>query len=276
MTQTIAQTAKGPIEYRLEGSGPTVLILNGSHCTRNSRLSHEGLAECGFSVLTPSRPGYDRTPPELGRTAQDAADAMVALLDTLQIATVDVIGISGGGPTALAFALQQPERIRKLILESAATTVWDDDKKVKRAARLLFGRAEWITWKLIRLFLRMTPITMMQIMVQAMTTLDAREVIQRMREDDLKFVHRLLATSQSGTGFLNDLEHRVDDLSGIAAPVLAMYSPYDKSVPPKNAKRVAAEVATCELYEVPADSHLIWIGSTADAVWQKRLSFLQL
>jgi pimeloyl-ACP methyl ester carboxylesterase len=96
-----------------------------------------------------------------------------------------------------------------------------------------------------------------------------------MSPDDLRFVHRLLATSQSGTGFMNDLEHQVDDLSGITAPVLVMHSPYDKSVPVKNARRVAAEVATCELFEVPADTHLIWIGSLAHDVWQKRLSFLQ-
>ncbi len=77
--------------------------------------------------------------------------------------------------------------------------------------------------------------TMMQVMLQAMTTLDVHEVIQRMSPDDLRYVHRLIGTCQSGTGFMNDLEHRVDDLARITAPVLVMYSPYDKSVPPKNA-----------------------------------------
>jgi pimeloyl-ACP methyl ester carboxylesterase len=275
MSHKIAQTAKGPIEYRFEGTGPTILVLNGSHCSRESRLSHEHLSEQGFSVLTPSRPGYDSTPSDVGRTAQEAADAMAALLDTLQIATADVIGMSGSGPTALAFALRHPGRIRKLIIESAVTTVWPEDKKVKRTARLVFGRAERVTWGLIKLVLRLAPMTMMRVMLQAMTTLDAHEVIQRMSLDDLRFAHRLLATSQSGTGFMNDLEHRVDDLSGITAPVLVMHSPYDKSVPLKNAHRVAAEVAMCELFEVPADTHLIWIGSLAHDVWQKRLSFLQ-
>jgi pimeloyl-ACP methyl ester carboxylesterase len=55
---------------------------------------------------------------------------------------------------------------------------------------------------------------------------------------------------------------------------LVIYSLHDKTVPSENARRVAAAVATCELYEVPADTHLIWIGRSADAVWQKRLSFL--
>ena len=93
MSQDIAKTKKGPMEYRLEGSGPTVMVLNGGHCSRESRLSHEQLANYGFSVLTPSRPGYDSTPSDVGKSAQAAADALAALLDTLQISTVDVIGI---------------------------------------------------------------------------------------------------------------------------------------------------------------------------------------
>src|SRR5690242_20997469 len=103
MTQQIARTSRGPIEYRFEGSGPTIVVLLGGHCSRETRLSHEKLTGHGFSVLTPSRPGYDSTPPEVGKSAQAAADALAALLDTLQIATVDMIGISAAGPTALAF-----------------------------------------------------------------------------------------------------------------------------------------------------------------------------
>jgi len=59
MSIQIAYAPKGPTEYRLEGSGPTILVLNGGHCSRNTRLSHERLVQHGCSVLTPSRPGYD-------------------------------------------------------------------------------------------------------------------------------------------------------------------------------------------------------------------------
>src|SRR5918996_41374 len=131
MAQMIAKTAKGPIEYRLEGNGSTVVVLNGGHCSRESRLSHEKLIEYGFSVLTPSRPGYDGTPLDVGKSAQAAADALAALLDTLQISLVDVIGISAAGPTALAFVQQYPSRVRKLILESAVATNWDEQTKKK-------------------------------------------------------------------------------------------------------------------------------------------------
>jgi len=126
MAQTIAKTAKGLIEYRLEGRGPTVMVLNGGHCSRETRLSHEHLTAEGFSVLTPSRPGYDDTPPDVGRTDQETADAPAALIDTLQIPVVDVIDISAAGPTALAFAQRHPGRTRKLILEPAMATDWDE------------------------------------------------------------------------------------------------------------------------------------------------------
>jgi len=273
VARNLAKTARGLIEYRLEGSGPTVVVLNGGHCSRESRLSHERLAEYGFSVLTPSRPGYDDTPASVGKTTQEAADALAALLQTLDISSADVIGISAAGPTALALARQYPCKIRKLVLESAVTTPWDEE--VKRRARILFGRAERVTWQLIKLALRMMPMTVIRTMLQELTTLNVDEVIKRMTKADLTFVRRMIETSQSGTGFMNDIEHRVNDLAGITLPVLVMFSPYDKSVPPRNAERVAAEVATCELHEVPSDTHLIWIGNYASDVWQKRFSFLK-
>lgn len=273
MTQHIAKTAKGPIEYRLEGSGPVIVVLNGGHCSRESRLSHERLALCRFSVLTPSRPGYDSTPSEVGKSAQEAADALAALLDMLHIQTVDMIGISAAGPTALAFALQHPERTRKLILESAMATEWD--QATKRRSRIGFGRAEKFTWAVMHTMLKLFPAVIIKALMPALTSLDVDEVIGRMSLEELAFVKDMIRTSQSGTGFINDIEHTVDDLSGIISPVLVMYSPNDKTVLPKNALRVAREVPTCELYEVPSDTHLIWIGKTANDVWQKRLAFLK-
>ena len=273
MARKIARTIKGPIEYRLEGSGPTVVVLNGGHCSRESRLSHEQLTKFDLSVLTPSRPGYDDTPAAVGRSAQAAGEALAALLDTLCIADADVIGISAAGPTALAFAQRYPDRIRKLVLESAITTTWDEG--IKRRARLLFGRAEKVTWRLIKMVLRVAPMTVIRSVLSELTTLNVDEIIKRISQEDLLFVHRMIEASQSGTGFMNDIEHRVDDLLGIGVPVLAMYSPHDRSVPSRNAKRVSAELPTCELYEVPADTHLIWIGKYASLVWRKRLSFLR-
>jgi pimeloyl-ACP methyl ester carboxylesterase len=269
----IANTPYGPIEYRLEGSGPVVMVLNGGHCSRDTRLSHERLAQEGFTVLTPSRPGYDATPASVGRSAQTAADALAALLGNLGIAQVSTIGISAAGPTALAFAQRHPGRIMSVILESAVTTAWDET--VKRGARLVFGRMERPTWAMVRLGLRLSPRVMLKAMLGGLTTLNPDDVLRRMNQEDIAFFTRMLQTMRSGTGFLNDVEHRVDDLHAIHVPVLAIYSPHDRNVPPNNAQRIGREVAGSEVYETPADTHLIWIGRYAEDVWQKRRAFLQ-
>jgi pimeloyl-ACP methyl ester carboxylesterase len=272
MTQNIARTSKGPIEYRFEASGSTIVVLNGGHCSRDTRLSHEKLAEHGFSVLTPSRPGYDSTPSEVGKSAQAAADALAALLDTLQISTVDVIGISAAGPTALAFVQQHPRRVRKLILESAVATDWDE--QMKRRSRVGFGGLAKVTWAVMHMMLKLFPTVIIKALLHDLTVLDVDRVIKRMSPDDLAFIKRMIQTSQASTGFLNDIEHKVDNLASITKPVLVMYSPNDRTVSPKNAQRIANEIATSELYEVASDTHLIWISDSAENVWKKRLEFL--
>jgi pimeloyl-ACP methyl ester carboxylesterase len=272
MTQSIAVTSKGPIEYRFEGSGSTIVVLNGGHCSRDTRLSHEKLTEHGFSVLTPSRPGYDGTPSNVGKSAQAAADALAALLDHLHISTVDIIGISAAGPTALAFVQQHPSRVHKLILESAVATDWDE--RIKRVSRIGFGGAGKVTWAAMHLMLKLFPTVIIKALLRDLTVLDANVVINRISQEDLAFFKRMIQTSQASTGFLNDIEHKVDNLAAITKPVLVMYSPNDKTVSPDNARRVADKIATCELYAVPSDTHLIWIGKSAKDVWRKRLSFL--
>jgi len=273
MPQNIAKTEKGPIEYRFEGHGPTVVVLNGGHCSRESRLSHEKLIEHGFSVLTPSRPGYDSTPSDVGKSAQAAADALAALLDTLQISTVDAIGISAAGPTALAFVQQYPSRVRKLILESAVATDWDEQTKMR--SRIPFGRFAKVTWLAMHTMLKLFPTVIIKALLHDLTVLDVNMVIKRMSQDELTFIKRMIQTSHASTGFLNDIEHQVNNLATITKPVLVMYSPNDKTVSPNNARRVASEIVTCELFEVPSDTHLIWIGKSAKDVWNKRLSFLK-
>src|SRR5437763_16169698 len=119
---TIAQTEKGPIEYRVVGQGPAVLVLNGGHTNCNSPLGHEPFfLEQGYQLVIPSRPGYGKTPSSTGRTAEAFADALVGLLDHLHLERVIVIGISAAGPTALQLAGRHPKRVSKLILQNAVT-----------------------------------------------------------------------------------------------------------------------------------------------------------
>jgi len=70
-----------------------------------------------------SRPGYLRTPLASGATFEEQADVYAALLDELGIGQAAVIATSGGGPSALQFALRYPERCWGMVLIAANSDV---------------------------------------------------------------------------------------------------------------------------------------------------------
>src|SRR3972149_6398188 len=108
------------IEYREVGSGPNaILVFHGGHMRAASDSGEAFFIENGYRVLIPSRPGYGKTPLSAGRKAADFADLMAELVADLNIKAVVVVGISGGGPTALQFAQRHGELLGALILQSA-------------------------------------------------------------------------------------------------------------------------------------------------------------
>ena len=107
----IVHTTAGPVEYQFVGnSGQVVLLLHGTPGGYDQTTEIEG-----FRVLTPSRPGYLRTPLDAGRSPAEQARVYIALLDSLDIDNVIVMGASGGGPSAISFAANHPERTLALI-----------------------------------------------------------------------------------------------------------------------------------------------------------------
>lgn len=109
-------TACGAVEVADSGSGPALLVLHGTPGGwQQGRLIGAQLTEQS-RVLLVSRPGYGRTPLRSGRSPQEQAALYAALLDVLDIDRAVVLAISGGGPSAYAFAAQHPERCAGLLL----------------------------------------------------------------------------------------------------------------------------------------------------------------
>jgi pimeloyl-ACP methyl ester carboxylesterase len=81
-------------------------------------------AQRPFRIIAVSRWGYLRTPiphNPAHRTHEAQADAYASLLDTLGIDRVAMVGISGGGPSAIQFALRHPDRCFALISVAGVT-----------------------------------------------------------------------------------------------------------------------------------------------------------
>ena len=119
---SIVETSAGNVEFLQAGEGPAVLVFHGAPGGYDqAMLIGSSLAEQGYQVLAPSRPGYLRTPLSSGLTPEKQADAMAALLDSLGIDNVAVVGVSLGAPAAIEFCLRYPSRAWALVLISAVT-----------------------------------------------------------------------------------------------------------------------------------------------------------
>lgn len=112
-----AQTACGPIEYAVAGSGPPVLVVHGAGGGFDQGLDFGApLVEQGFRIIAVSRFGYLSTPMPEDASPAAQADAHACLLAALGIERVAVIGGSAGAPSSIQFALRHPNRVAALVL----------------------------------------------------------------------------------------------------------------------------------------------------------------
>lgn len=86
-----------------------------------------------YHILLIDLPGHGETQLEDPRTMQSFSDDFALLLNYLGIQKINLIGYSLGGRTALSFTHYYPERVERLILESASPGLKTaDERKARR------------------------------------------------------------------------------------------------------------------------------------------------
>ena len=113
-------TPFGMVEYAESGAGDPVLVSHGIFHGCDGGLLSVRSSLPGRRIIAPSRFGYLGSDLPTGATPMDQADAFAALLDHLELARVDVVGISAGTTAALQFVLRHPDRTRHLVVMSGS------------------------------------------------------------------------------------------------------------------------------------------------------------
>ncbi|GLR67190.1 2,6-dioxo-6-phenylhexa-3-enoate hydrolase [Acidocella aquatica] len=114
----------------IQGEGKPVIFIHGSGpgvtAWANWRLIIPQLAR-DFRVVAPDMVGFGYTdrPENISYTKETWVRQVKDLMDTLGIERADLVGNSFGGGISLAFALQYPERVGKIILMGAAGVKWE-------------------------------------------------------------------------------------------------------------------------------------------------------
>jgi pimeloyl-ACP methyl ester carboxylesterase len=101
---------------------PVVVYLHGAPTSRLDLVDADAdLAASGVRVLCPDRPGYGRSSPLPGRSMADHASDIAALADRLGIGSFGVVGLSSGGPYAVACAATLGSRVTTAAVVAGAT-----------------------------------------------------------------------------------------------------------------------------------------------------------
>jgi pimeloyl-ACP methyl ester carboxylesterase len=291
----IAETARGPVEFARIGTGPVVLQLHGGATGYDQTLALSwDVHEAGFMVLTPSRPGYLRTPLTTGARPEQAADAIANLLGVLGIDKVCVMGTSGGGPTALQFVLRHPERVWALVLQSAVTQQFTEPHRSTHSliGWLVFSRSgKWLvdfgSWG-VHLLAHYWPTLLIRTLLNASDDLDPAKAKQRrlhvqQHPEQLVFFRRVAASglplSVRQAGIWNDLDQYahlpVYSLDQMTCPTLVLHGLADGNVPFAHAEFVARTAPNVELHAIEDCGHFVWVGPGAEQAREKVLAFLK-
>lgn len=118
-TRNTARVGDLTISYLKGGRGRLLLYLHGLGGWGRWESYHLAMGVTNL-VYAPQLPGWQdgRLPPGV-TSVRDYARIMVQFLDAVEVNTVDLVGHSFGGWVALYMAVEQPQRVSRLVLVDA-------------------------------------------------------------------------------------------------------------------------------------------------------------
>jgi pimeloyl-ACP methyl ester carboxylesterase len=275
MNSAIINTRLGDIEYCSIGKGIPIVFIHGGHSNCYEILCHKGFDLELFNLITPSRPGYGRTPLNGTKTPKQAADLIIELLNYLSIDKAIIYGISAGGLTAIELGANYPEKVEKLILASAVSKKWiNENEKVYKTAQIIFNpKMEKFTWGIVRLFSTISP----KLIAKSFYPQFSTNPVHKLNQVDIRELISALNRFNSKDGFLNDIDQDINDetITKIICPSLIVHSKNDNSVSFEHAVHSNNMIKNSRLIELDNEwGHLFWIGNDSEQSIKKTIEFI--
>ena len=234
------------------------------HGLPGSRLAIGGLPGApfplGLRIIAPDRPGYGRSDPNPGRSLIDWAKDVAVLASQLRLTRFSIVGVSGGGPGALACASWMPDRLERVgVVAGPAPTdapgVFEGMSGVNRFFMKLAWHAPWLSalnTRFVASVVRRDPgryIDLMQRKVHAADRAALREPGLR----DMLVADFAEALRGGGQGMVDDMAANHGQPWGFApdrirVPVEFWYAALDRSVPPAMGRYLAGQVPDAKIH----------------------------
>ncbi len=248
----------GDIEYTEHGTGSNVLVIHGSGGGFDQgEFLADIMLDDQFHCIIPSRFGYLQSTFHQNATWGDQAYAYAHLLDQLNVQRVGVVGFSAGGPSALLFALLNPERVSSLTLISCggAQIPEEEGKQAQRqgSALLRIFQRDFPYWIMSRLFKRqfMRLMGVPETVVASLSPEQYRasgHFIDGMNPASLRYAGAVFDHTQEVPG---------SRIAGIRVPTLVIHAQDDTLQPYRNAEFFSSTIPDVRLLSFRKGGHIV-------------------
>jgi len=252
--------------------GRRLLQFHGTPGSRVGPTRDLGIYErLNAHVVTFDRPGYGQSTPQRDRTILSVADDALAIADRLEWDRFSVLGISGGGPHALAVGVRAPRRVIELGLAVGGppTELVDPDDLIalNREGR---RRAEEEGRESLEAFLAEPaaqipddPLGVLEAAMADAPPVD-REMLKRTDVREVLAASLREAFANGPLGWYDDSwrlstpwDFRLEE---VAVPVHMWYGAIDRNVPIRAVEAMAARLTVASFDVIPDAGHLGWLA----------------
>ncbi len=261
-----------------EPGGAPVMYFHGYPGSRlEGRLAAGAARRLGLRLLAPDRPGFGDSSFQPGRTIGAWAADIARLADRFALERFAVVGVSGGGPYALACAARIPERVSRVALVCALGPTGrkgliDGMVTLNRLALAVGSRLPSLARLVIDLAARLVrrhPERYLAYMLASAPPAD-RTVLADAGYRALFADSTAAALRQGGRGaaweftlLARPWDFRLEE---VPAPVRIWHGLADNIVPPAMARRLAAALPHSEPHYLPDEGHFSLVVRHLDAV----------
>ena len=260
-----------------DAQGAAVLAIHGTPGSRFMfALTDKAARERSLRIIAPERPGYGLSDFRQNGTLAHAADDMTAFADALGLDRFAVIGVSGGGPYAVATAASMADRIALLALIGPVGPIADCQGRIRmtKLHRLIFTRmggspaaCATFFWSL-RNLVRWAPGVAYRALMQRVTPSDrgvlARAEVKANLQEALKEGLRpgIDGARQDLRLFCAPWGLKLEDID---VPAVVWQGSDDAIVPPGGAYHLAETLPNCRLDVIQGGGHY-WVFAQFERV----------
>lgn len=266
----------GYAEYG-DPNGRPVMALHGTPGSRYMfALTDEPARARNMRIIAPERPGYGLSHVHRFETLAETVGDVETLADALGLERFALLGVSGGGPHAVAVASVLKQRVLRMALVAPVGPIADcgDHIRMSHLHQLIFTRlapsyyAAGAFFASLRTMIDWAPSLAYQILMQRVTAFD-REILHRPEvRDNLR-----AALSE---GLRNSIEGALQDLrlycgpwrlplADVEVPTIMWQGSADTIVPPDAAYYLAGALPSCQLEIIEGPGHY-WVFGALDHV----------